>query len=93
MPASADTRLTHITRIFGQEAGASATAARLAIAANPADFANALRAEAAASDDVTSAETALGYLDDRLAWFGDFIAPKTGAEIRAAFAKAIEEWA
>ncbi len=86
-------RLVHITRIFGAGAGASAVSARAAIAGNPAAFAAALRAEAADSDDVMSAESALSYFDDRLTWFGDLIPAEATRAIRKAFLAGIKAWA
>ena len=66
--------------------------ARRALAARPGDFASALFLEAADSDDVTSAESARGYLDDRLAHFADLLEPATTDAVRLAFGVRVAAW-
>ena len=56
------------------------------------DFATSLFAEAAASDDVTSAESAIEYCDDRLASFEGMISGHVAEAIRARFAVLVRAW-
>lgn len=72
--------------------GLTVAAARSAINARALDMAAALLEEAAQSDDVTSAETALDYLEDRLAYLADFVPADAAADIRSAFAEGVEGW-
>ncbi len=62
------------------------------LAGRTADLAAALLAEAAASDDVTDAASALAYLEDRLAFFAEVMTPDLAVAIRAAFARGAERW-
>ena len=56
------------------------------------DFANALLQEAAASDDVTSATTALDYLDDRLVSFQNILTAESASLVRLEFARLVDSW-
>jgi hypothetical protein len=85
------TALTQLTRIFGREI-ASPEAARTAISASPAVLADALFAEAADSDDVTSIPSALDYLEGRLAFLGNLIEPAAASEIRDAVRTRLRAW-
>ena len=66
--------------------------AAAAIAGRIDDFAVALFAEAAASDDVTSAESAIEYCDDRLASFEGMISGHVAEAIRTRFAVLVRAW-
>ncbi len=83
--------LTQLTRIFGREL-ATTDAARAAISAAPAVLADALFAEAADSDDVTSVESALDYLEGRLVFLGPLVEPPAAGEIRDAFRQRLRAW-
>ena len=67
-------------------------AARRAITARPGDFASALFAEAADSDDVTSAEAALDYLRARLAEFDGLVTAEAAPRVEAAFGERLRAW-
>ncbi|MEX0787000.1 MAG: hypothetical protein WD939_10215 [Dehalococcoidia bacterium] len=54
--------------------------------------AEALVAEAAASDDVTGGASAQAYLADRLATLGDLFSDQQSAGIRASFREATSGW-
>ena len=87
-----DERQTQLSRIFATTIEDDESARR-AIAARPGDFASALFAEAAASDDVTSLESARAYLDLRLAYFEGLIEPAAEPAIRSAFEDKLKAWA
>lgn len=82
---------TQLSRIFGRDI-AMPESARAAIAAAPDVLANAFFAEAADSDDVTSVESALDYLEGRLAFFVPLIDAQTAAIIRHAFRERLRAW-
>jgi hypothetical protein len=67
--------------------------ARTAIASDPIRFADELFLEAVASDDVTSEETALDYLEGRLTFFGDLLDVPVPNTARTRFAERLEAWA
>ena len=48
--------------------------------------------EAADSDDVTSIDTGMEYLEVRLAYFGEFVRPAAAEAIRARFRELVETW-
>jgi len=87
---ASDPRLRQLSRIYNriletpEDAGA-------AIAAGPGVLASALFLEAAASDDVTSVETGMAYLEGRLAELSVF-ASESAPEIRRQFAAKIAAW-
>lgn len=83
--------LTQLRRIYGQ-AFASEDEARAAITAAPGRLADALFAEAADSDDVTSTDAALGYLDGRLAFLGTLVPQAAVDAIRAQFRTRLRAW-
>jgi hypothetical protein len=56
------------------------------------EMAAALVEEAAASDDVTSPETAQAYLDDRLRTLGDILTPEQAERLLTAFAGKTSGW-
>jgi hypothetical protein len=93
MTAPAPLRLAQAARMLGlQPEDLDSETARSAIALRPGDFAHALLQEAADSDDVTSAESAIDYCDGRLTFFGDLITPEAAGEVRAAFASLVQGW-
>jgi hypothetical protein len=87
---ASDPRLRQLSRIYDREF-ATHEDARAAIAAEPGVLALALFHEAAGSDDVTSVETGLAYLEGRL----EELAAFTGGaapEIRRLFAAKVAPW-
>lgn len=93
MAQPADIRLLQLRRMLTLDAVPSGrAAAAAAIAANAGRFADAILHEAADSDDVTSPETALQYLDARLDFFAGLIDERTAGAIRAAFGSRVEAW-
>jgi hypothetical protein len=76
---------------LGRQPGADE--ARAAIAGRTRDFANALFAEAADSDDVTGPQAALDYLEGRLLEFGDLLEPATAEVVRTVFRERLVAWA
>lgn len=87
-----DLRLVQLSRILGQlDRYLSASQASAAIVADPARFASVLFDEAAQNDDVTSSAAALDYLEARLAFFGDLVAPAEDS-IRAEFRSRLAAW-
>ncbi len=87
-----DIRLTQLRRMLG-EPFADLGAASAAIARDPKRLAEALVREAAASDDVSSVESAQGYLEARLASLGEVAPAEALAEVRAAIGEALAAWA
>ncbi|MXZ89510.1 MAG: hypothetical protein F4Z07_11815, partial [Dehalococcoidia bacterium] len=71
MPSD-DIRLTQLRRMLA-EPFADLAAASAAIAADPWGLAQALVAEAAASDDVSSMESARSYIEARLEALGEAV--------------------
>jgi len=89
-----DVRLVQLTRMLGLEPPMATDAeARTAVAAQPTEFAFALFLEAADSDDVTSVESALDYLEGRLSFFGAMVTSETADAVRAAFRARLKAWA
>ena len=88
----ADIRLIQLARIFGVAKVEDEGSARALIAARSAAFADALFAEAADNDDVTSSRAALDYLDGRLAEFSGLIEIGTAGQVRAAFMTRLAAW-
>jgi len=95
--------LRQISRLAGQDVFASRfgsldTAApsveelRALIDERCDEIAAALVEEAAASDDVTSPETAQAYLDDRLRTLGDILTPEQAERLLTAFAGKTSGW-
>lgn len=87
-------RVVQLARILGRDAGEldDAASARAAIDAHPDELASAFFHEAADSDDVTSVETALEYLEGRFAFFGDLVGAEAAARIRMRFGELVEQW-
>lgn len=86
-----DPRLTQLARLLNR-ANLTIEQARQAIARDPRALATALLEEAAQNDDVLSADAARGYLDDRLAYFGDLAPPDAAQAIRAEFNERLRAW-
>ena len=86
-----DPRLVQLARIL-QTPLDSTAAARAAVSARAGEVAEALVFEAAASDDVTSTEAALDYLEARLVYLGDLVEPAAAAHIRNHFRVRISAW-
>jgi hypothetical protein len=90
---AADVRLIQVARILGlRPLGLTHDAARDAIAMRAPEMALAFFLEAADSDDVTGAASALDYLDGRIAFFRDLIAPAAAEVIRTAFREKLRSW-
>lgn len=83
--------LTQLSRIYGQPL-TSAGDARATVAAAPATLADALFAEAADSDDVTSVESALEYLDARLVFLASLVDNESMGAVREAFRQRLRAW-
>lgn len=88
---AANPRLAQLSRMLRRELPSVADASGV-IAADPASLAAALVSEAAASDDVTSAPTAMDYLESRLADLSDFLDGATAAAVRRSFAANVGAW-
>jgi len=56
------------------------------------DIMRAMLEEAAACDDVISPASALAYLDDRLASFGELLTAEQKLRVRAGFAEYASKW-
>ena len=84
-------RLVQLSRILKTPLESEA-AAQAAVSARPAALADQLFLEAAASDDVTSADAAIVYLALRLNYFAGLIDPAAASAIRARFAERIAAW-
>ena len=91
MPAD-EIRLTQLRRMLA-EPFAGLAEASAAIARDPDRLAHALIAEAAASDDVSSVESARAYVEARLAALGDAVPPEAADAVRAAVEAALARWA
>ena len=91
---AADVRLIQIARILGLPLrGLDHTRAREAISLRAPEVALAFFLEAVDSDDVTSVESALDYLDGRMAFFQGLVTPSGAATIEAAFREKLRSWA
>ena len=86
-----DPRLVQLSRILKTPLESEA-AAQAAVSARPDALADQLFLEAAASDDVTSADAALVYLELRLKYFGGIVDAAAAAAIRARFAERVAAW-
>lgn len=84
--------LTQLSRIYGRPFELDGEV-RAAVATDPPTLANALFAEAADSDDVTSIESARDYLDGRLAFLADYVPEDAVVALRAAFESRLRAWA
>lgn len=90
---TADMRLVQLARMLAVPlADLTPESARALIAARPVEVADALFHEAADSDDVTGNDTALDYLEGRLASFGDLLSPGAAETIRVAFRDRLRAW-
>lgn len=86
-----DTRLRQLSRMYSRPLE-TLEDARLAIAAEPGVLASELFLEAAASDDVTSIESAREYMEARLRELGELVGDSAG-EVRARFGEKVLAWA
>jgi hypothetical protein len=55
-------------------------------------LARALAAEAVANDDVIDASSAMAYLEDRLAFFGELLTEEQRQAVRESFGRLVERW-
>ena len=85
-------RLTQLRRMLA-EPFAHLEEAAAAIAADPAHLAQALVAEAAASDDVSSVESARAYIEARLEALGDAVPAAAAGAVNEAVEAALAGWA
>ena len=85
-------RLTQLRRMLA-EPFADLGAASAAIAGDPARLAQALVAEAAASDDVSSVESARAYIEARLDALGEAVPGEAAEGVRGAVEAALAGWA
>ena len=85
-------RLTQLRRMLA-EPFADLAAATAAIAGDPARLAQALVAEAAASDDVSSVESARAYIEARLDALGETVPGEAAEGVRGAVEAALAGWA
>jgi hypothetical protein len=90
---AADIRLIQVARILGlQPLGLEHEGARDAITMRAPEVALAFFLEAADSDDVTDVASALDYLEGRISFFGDLIAPDVAEVIRTGFREKLQRW-
>lgn len=89
-----DVRLVQLARMLGlgRATALDHQAAAALVRDRPRDLADAIFHEAADSDDVLSTEAALDYLQGRLVFFGDLIAPEAATTIRRAFRERLAAW-
>ena len=85
-------RLTQLRRMLA-EPFADLGAASAAIAADPWGLARALVAEAAASDDVSSVESAREYIEARLDALGEAVPVAAAEAVNGAVEEALAGWA
>ncbi len=86
-----DTRLRQLSRIYSRPLE-TIEDARLAIMEEPGVLASELFLEAAASDDVTSVETANAYLEARLTELAALVGDSESV-VRAQFGEKVAAWA
>ncbi len=85
-----DTRLRQLSRIYSRPLE-TIEDARLAIMEEPGVLASELFLEAAASDDVTSVETATAYLEARLTELAALVGDSESV-VRAQFGEKVAAW-
>lgn len=85
-----DSRHRQLSRIY-QRPIEDDENARAAINAEPGVLASAIFLEAVESDDVTSADSARQYLNDRLGFFGELVRT-TLSDINASFEERLHAW-
>lgn len=86
-----DTRLRQLSRMYSRPLE-TIDDARLAIAAEPGVLASELFLEAAASDDVTSIQSAREYMEARLHELAELVGD-SAAQVRALFGEKVLAWA
>ena len=89
---SDEIRLTQLRRMLATPF-ADLGEASAAIAGDPSRLAQALVAEAAASDDVSSVESARAYIEARLTDLGEAVPAGAGHAVRGAVEAALAGWA
>ena len=89
---SDEIRLTQLRRMLA-EPFADLGEASTAIAGDPSRLAQALVAEAAASDDVSSVESAREYIEARLTDLGEAVPAGAAESVRGAVEAALAGWA
>ena len=89
---SDEIRLTQLRRMLA-EPFADLGEASTAIAGDPSRLAQALVAEAAASDDVSSVESAREYIEARLTDLGEAVPAGAAEAVRGAVEAALAGWA
>ncbi|MCY4392318.1 MAG: hypothetical protein OXE43_09725 [Chloroflexi bacterium] len=89
---SDEIRLTQLRRMLA-EPFADLGEASAAIAGDPVRLARALVAEAAASDDVSSVESAREYIEARLTDLGEAVPAGVAEAVRGAVEAALAGWA
>ncbi len=87
-----DIRHVQLARILGLPRDSSPLAVENAARAMPSRLADALFSEAADSDDVTGAASAVGYLEDRLAFFEQIVSTETADAVRRVFERHVAAW-
>jgi hypothetical protein len=92
LDASGDIRDIQLARILGLPRTTPSRDLAEAVRARPADVARALFEEAADNDDVTGQDSALAYLEDRLAYFGEGIPSGVADAIRREFEHRLAAW-
>lgn len=88
-----DPRLVQLGRILGIEPAELDGGRAARIIEDHADrLAEAFFLEAVDSDDVTGPDSAAGYLDVRLAFFGEMMSDSAAARIREGFEARVAQW-
>lgn len=87
-----DERFRQLARLLGLPRDVREEQLADAVQRRPEVLAAALAAEAAENDDVTSAEAARDYLELRLRYFGELLAPAVVATVRRRFAELVSRW-
>ena len=85
-----DSRHRQLSRIY-QRPIEDDESARAVVNADPGTLASALFLEAVESDDVTSIESARGYLADRLAYLGNIVQAASSL-VRSDFEARLKAW-
>jgi hypothetical protein len=85
-----DTRLRQLSRIYSRPLE-TIEDARLAIMEDPGVLASELFLEAAASDDVTSVESATAYLEARLTELAELVG-EAASVVRGQFGEKVAAW-
>ncbi len=92
MAEPADIRLVQLARVLRLPRTSPRDLILDAVRQQPETLAAAFFAEAADNDDVISAESARGYLTDRLAFFAGLIDDPTAVDVRRRFDHHLKAW-